>query len=107
MVFMPDPKPTPKEKKKPTALKRTPLKRSKEYKIPKESAKRKIENRTYSKLRKEYLEANPVCGFDGCQAIATDIHHKKSRGINLNNVNTWIGLCRNHHCVVHDQNIKL
>lgn len=56
--------------------------------------------RTYSALRKHFLEQHPNCQakLDGCTGQATDIHHSKGRiGIDLLNIGTFIALCRNCH----------
>lgn len=49
--------------------------------IPKESSKRKIESKVYSKNRKEFLSRpeNRYCFIDGCGAIATTIEHSAGR----------------------------
>ena len=55
------------------------------------TAKRAKDNKTYTKLRKEYLAENPKCWW--CGFPATDIHHKLGRvGKLLNDVKNWIGL---------------
>jgi hypothetical protein len=52
------------------------------------------EDREYAKLRKAYLQENPICVL--CQKTATQIHHVV-RGANrrrgLLNTNTWIEVC--------------
>ena len=73
-------------------MKRTPLRRI--------SKKRQEQLKEYSKLRKAYLEENPVC--EVCQKRkATDIHHKSGRGSNTNNVDTWVVVCRTCHDRIH------
>jgi 5-methylcytosine-specific restriction endonuclease McrA len=80
-------------------MKRTPLRRV--------SKKRAKENRQYSVLSDEYLLENPLCeagivlmvnGIESnCKRCASEIHHKAKRGKNLNNVETWIPVCRPCH----------
>lgn len=74
-------------------MKRTPLRRV--------SKKRQKDLREYGKLRKEYIAGHPVCEVCGTRKT-TDIHHKGvaggvKRGSNLNNTDTWIGVCRACH----------
>jgi len=74
-------------------MKRTPLK--------KVSKKRGRQLSAYSKLRKEYMTANPVCEM--ChKAKATDIHHKAGRVQEmLNEVIHWASVCRDCHNYIH------
>jgi hypothetical protein len=74
-------------------MKKTPLRRV--------SKRRAGELREYAKLRKEYLGEHATC--EVCEhRKATDIHHKGTpggvkRGSNLNNVDTWLAVCRTCH----------
>lgn len=64
------------------------------------SPKRQKENRTYSTLRKQYLQVNDTCQalLSGCSLAATDIHHKAGRISNqLNNTSDWLAVCRCCH----------
>lgn len=64
------------------------------------SKKRQKENRTYSTLRKQFLEANPECEarLKMCIREATDIHHMCGRvGDNLLDTETWLPVCRPCH----------
>lgn len=66
------------------------------------TAKRAKDNKTYTKLRKEYLSQNPKCWW--CGLPATDIHHKLGRvGKLLNDVKNWVGLCRKCHDKAHKE----
>ncbi len=71
--------------------------------IAKNSKKRIAELKIYSVLRKDYLKDHPRCEakLSGCQGKAKDIHHKAARGRNLNNVDTWLAVCRNCHTEIH------
>ena len=74
-------------------MKKTPVRRV--------SKKRQRELREYAKLRKNYLEENPQCAVCG-ERKAQDIHHMGvaggvKRGSNLNNMDTWLGVCRPCH----------
>ncbi len=66
------------------------------------SDKLKAELKKYKVLRNEYLKENPVCEFEGCSCLASDLHHKAGRGVNLNNVGTFMSLCREHHRYIHE-----
>lgn len=46
------------------------------------------------------MEQHPPCQL--CGAQATDIHHKAKRGKNLNNVDTWMAVCRKCHNRIED-----
>ena len=74
-------------------MKKTPLRRV--------SKKRQKQLRDYTKLRREYLDNHPTCEVCTTKK-ATDIHHKGTvggvkRGSNLNNVDTWMAVCRGCH----------
>ena len=61
-------------------------------------------NRTYTKLRKDFLLEHPMCQVKvgDCGLQATDIHHKKGRGKYHLDVTTWVSACRQCHSVIHD-----
>jgi hypothetical protein len=67
--------------------------------IPKFSKKTRIKIGEYSTLRKDFLEAHPLCmaKLEECTRIATDIHHKQGRGKFFLVIKTWLGVCRNCH----------
>jgi hypothetical protein len=55
----------------------------------------------YSRVRKEYLEEKDwKCEI--CNREATDIHHKKGRGKNTCNKQTFMATCRLCHQYIHD-----
>src|SRR5690242_17809614 len=67
------------------------------------SPKRAKQLAEYSKLRKAYLtrgwcEANIK---HVCTGRMVEIHHAQGRGPNLNNLNTWVGVCRPCHNWIH------
>jgi hypothetical protein len=68
-------------------------------KIKQKSFKRKVEEKEYSKLRKEFLETHPNCQakLPGCTFYSTDVHHMEKRGINYLNVTSWLSACRICH----------
>jgi len=68
--------------------------------IKKVSDKRAIQNKEYSKVRKEYLRLNPLCAvmeFE-CTIKATTIHHRKGRvGNLLIDTTFFLPVCMNCH----------
>lgn len=78
--------------------KKTPLHRPTKP-IPKESPKRKKERPIYSKLAKKFKEDNPYCQarLEGCTHIATEVHHRKGRGIHYLDTSTFLSLCHSCH----------
>lgn len=96
---------------------RTPIRRV--------SLKRAIANQNYYKLREAFLKAHPWCQvwlaergikegevaqdglcrwvdeaglYYGCAPISTEIHHKKKpKATYLNDVSTWMAVCRESH----------
>ena len=74
--------------------------------IPRVSAKRKKKDAEYLKLRKRYLNDNPLCKVkvDGCSNSATDIHHTyagSDRDAFYLVQSTWLSTCRNCHNWIH------
>ncbi len=55
--------------------------------------------RIYRTLRRDFLIDNPICGVlaSKCTLQSTQIHHKKGRGVNLTNVETFLACCFNCH----------
>lgn len=85
----------PSSAKKPTAVP-----------IPAVSQKRKRQDAEYSKLRKRYLEENPLCKVNvgGCSNTATDVHHTRSgddRAVYYLIQSTWLPVCRHCHDYIH------
>lgn len=72
-----------KPEKKVYRLKRTPLKKSKTYRIPKVAEKRKVQNKEYSENRVPFLaEGGGLCELKVpgvCTTKATCIHHVAGR----------------------------
>lgn len=70
--------------------------------VKKVSAKRSVENQQYARLRKEYLEAYPVCEVVECHRKSTQIHHIKGRANDLlNDVNYFLAVCDLCHQRIH------
>lgn len=66
--------------------------------VTKVTLKRAKQNVEYLKLRKEFLEANPCCGIEGCYLKSVDVHHKEGReNDKLTDVTKWLPICRKHH----------
>lgn len=70
------------------------------------SDKRKIAQREYTKLRAEFLLANPRCQVlrpEGrCPHPATELHHRAGRYANYLNVSTFLGTCQACHHDIHE-----
>jgi hypothetical protein len=72
--------------------------------INKKSDKQIAIDKSYTWIRKQYMEQHPLCMMNlspECTKIATDIHHKAGRGINTLNISTFISCCRNCHNFCH------
>lgn len=65
------------------------------------SKRRAEENKIYSELRKAFLAEHPQCAVFP-YFPATEIHHKKKRGRNFLNVETWIAVSSAAHRWIHD-----
>lgn len=81
-----------------------------EKKLPKrisiKSVKRISEEKLYLKKKKEYLTAHIKCEVKGCNRVADDLHHKKSRiGKLLWNEKYFMAVCREHHRQITDDSI--
>ena len=88
-----------KHEQQPKYLKRTAIKK-KPYEIPKQSKKRAKQNREYSKIRKQFLNDNPMCEgkLKGCTGQATTCHHSRGRiGDLLTDTEHFIALCMSCH----------
>lgn len=57
----------------------------------------------YRRLRSQYLEATPTCEVRGCNRQATDIHHRRSRGIYLCDVEYFLAVCRPCHLKIESE----
>ena len=74
--------------------------------IPRVSTKRKKKDEEYSKLRKRFLEENPICRLNlaKCGGHSTDVHHTyagEKRDSFYLVQSTWLPLCRNCHDWIH------
>ena len=56
----------------------------------------------YRILRQMHLFLHPMCQVEGCGSQAIEIHHTKGRGINLNNVESFLSVCRGCHNLIHE-----
>ena len=76
-------------------MKRTPLRRV--------SIKLAAGLKEYARLKKQWFAKNPLCkAKQACQSARTkDVHHMAGRGKNLNNVDTWLPVCRACHDWIH------
>ena len=67
--------------------------------IAKKSKKLSANEKIYAVLRKDFMKDNPACkaGLSNCTKKATEIHHKKGRGILLNEVKYFLPVCSTCH----------
>lgn len=82
---------------------RRPRKKAIRKPVRKVSKKRAKDNREYDRLRKRFLEANPVCqaNLQTCTVKATQVHHKKGRtGKDFLDTSTWLACCGTCHNVI-------
>lgn len=87
---------------KPTPMRDKPVKRVKQRKgLRRVSKKMAPRLRDYYRLRKVFLGRNFFCGYPGCYSPCTDVHHVHGRGKNLNDITTWMPICRRHHNLIH------
>lgn len=76
-------------------------KEPKQSKIRKQSEKRKEDLKIYHLKRQAYLQAHPVCEFEGCNQKARDLHHKAGRsGDKFLDETKYMALCREHHTLI-------
>jgi len=61
--------------------------------------KKQVEDSVYFQLRIEFLTTHPTCEarLPGCQCHATEVHHKKGRGVFYLVVSTWLAVCWKCH----------
>lgn len=80
-------------------------KKKREYEIPKVSEKQAKKNALYSKQRKEHLAKFPFCQLklQGCEKVATEVHHSEGRGENTNKAESFMSACQNCHSLLHDK----
>jgi hypothetical protein len=78
-----------------TSLKRSPIRPV--------SKKLQSELAIYRELSRQFKIDNPKCmaNLKGCTKDTQDVHHLSGRGKNLNNVDTWVALCRFCHDAIH------
>lgn len=68
------------------------------------SPKRRTQERVYSKLRAQFLDAHPWCEFPlGCTERATTVQHIRGRfGARLNDMRWWRASCLRHNLWAED-----
>ena len=72
--------------------------------IAKVSEPLKEDLKEYKKVRDQFLKENPFCeaGLKGCGVKATEVHHKRGRGKNLVNVETFLAACHSCHKIIEE-----
>lgn len=78
---------------------RKAAKKKKAGRIRHRTVKGAREDREYLKRRAAFLEKHPVCqcGREGCLGVATEIHHKRGRGVYLLVVKFFLAVCNSCH----------
>lgn len=80
-------------------MKRSPLKRT--SRLNPVSKKRRIQNATYSKLRKEHLAKHKKCEVCNTKE-PNQIHHRRGRwGERLNDAAFFLAVCEDCHNKIH------
>lgn len=80
---------------------RRPKANKKFYKINPVAENTKEELKIYGVLSKDYKKDHPIC--EACRKRkTTEVHHKKGRGIWLNVVEFFMGVCWKCHRWIHD-----
>lgn len=71
--------------------------------IKKRSDKKVLEDKLYTIVRRKYMNENPNCQVNTalCTTVGIEIHHTAGRGINTNNVDTFLTVCRECHNYIH------
>ena len=77
--------------------------------IKKVSSKMAGDLKLYHKKRKKFLEFRLLCEarLPGCTQTVSDVHHTKGRGQYLNDVSTWMAVCRHCHDYIHSHHVLL
>lgn len=89
----------------PIEIKRSPIKRKKDYVIPKVTKKQAQRNAKYLKQRGPYLLENPYCVIrvEGCTYMASQVHHSDGRMLlksgydRLLDESGWVPCCASCH----------
>lgn len=82
--------------------------KSKPKRISPRSEKRIIADKKYGKLRKKFLESNPMCmaKFSVCISVGCQVHHTfsgKDRNSHLLDIESWWSICSECHRYGHDK----
>jgi len=75
------------------------------YSTIKKTSDKQLERlKEYRIVRDKFLDENKFCMI--CGKIATDLHHKKSRGKHLCDVSTFMAVCRGCHDRIHNNHAE-
>jgi len=66
-------------------------------KIKPMTKKLKANLKEYLTLKFKFISENYTCQVEGCQNESQDIHHKKGRGVHLNDTANFLAVCRDCH----------
>jgi hypothetical protein len=72
--------------------------------IRKVGAKMEIYLKEYKAVRTDFLKTYPLCkaNLKDCTNLSIDVHHTKKMGKYLNDVSTFMAVCRNCHTWIHN-----
>jgi hypothetical protein len=72
--------------------------------IPSISKNLKEDLKEYKIVREQFLKDNPFCeaGLKCCQVKSSEVHHKRGRGKNLCNVETFLAVCSSCHRIIEE-----
>lgn len=95
-------------KDKVNSIKTKPVLKKNTKPIKKVSSKMSVQLTIYTKLRRVFLEKNPLCqaSLHNCTLQSTDVHHKKGRGKYLNDPTTWLSVCRSCHMWIEEHPVE-
>ena len=95
-------------KDKVNSIKPKPVLKKNTKPIKKVSSKMSAQLTIYNKLRRTFLEKNPLCqaSLHNCTLQSTDVHHKKGRGKYLNDPTTWLSVCRSCHMWIEEHPVE-
>ena len=102
-------------------LKRKPAGPKPKKRLPRMSARRKVESREYTEKRKAFLKAHPLCQawpvivshappetlgdlppLHAAAPLSVEIHHRCKRGKNYLDESTWLAVSRFSHRWIED-----
>ena len=84
-------------------VKESTLKPPKSKRIKPISDKQLVRLAEYRLLRDAYMKNHEICEVKGCNRLAQDLHHSRSREYYLNDVKVFLAVCRLCHTRIHSE----